>query len=288
MASNRRGLGRGLSALIPSPPPEEKLRLEEIPLGSILANPNQPRKYFDAQALEGLTVSIKEFGLVQPVIVRPKEENYELIAGERRLKAAQQAGLKTIPAIIKPSSDSESLEMSLIENLQREDLNALEEAAAYQQLIEQFSLTHEELAKRVGKSRPLISQTVGLLRLPVEIQRLIIEGNLSAGHARTLLGLRDAHRQIKLAERIIAENLSVRQVENIVRFLTMERSSRRLSQPKALRRMADALSQRFGCRVRIKMAGEAGRIEIEFKSIEDLERIYHLATEKAAHASSED
>lgn len=282
MTSQKRGLGRGLSALIPTTQPEEKLRLEDLPLESIAPNPNQPRKHFDPATLEELVASVKEFGLVQPVIVRPRDEGYEMVAGERRWRAAQEAGLKTIPAIVKSSSDVDSLEIALIENLQREDLNALEEAAAYQQLIEQFNITHTELASRLGKGRATISNTLRLLHLPIVIQKEIIEGNLSSGHARALLAIPDMDRQRRLAERIISDGISVRQTENIIRFMLSERqgSRRRPRQSKTFRSLAKILAEYLSSPVTVKTAGEGGKIEIEFSSLDDLEKIFKLITEK--------
>ncbi|MDI6822345.1 MAG: ParB/RepB/Spo0J family partition protein [Actinomycetota bacterium] len=278
----KRGLGRGLSALISTLGQEEEgVWAEEIPVENISPNPNQPRKQFDPQAFEELVASIKEFGLVQPVVVRPKSDGFELVAGERRWKAAKEAGLTTIPAVIKESTDTESLEISLIENLQREDLNAIEEAMAYRQLIEQYNITQGELANRVGRSRVAITNTLRLLQLPDEIKQLITDGDISSGHARALLSLEDPEQQKKLAKRVVAEGLSVRQTENMVRLWQMSGAKhRRVLQPKAFKTIAKNLSETLSARVRVKMAQKKGKIEIEFKSIDELERIYKLIMQR--------
>jgi ParB family chromosome partitioning protein len=282
-SSHKRGLGKGLSALIPDLQQTGKVRLEEIPLDSIMANPNQPRKHFDAHAFEELVSSVKEHGLVQPIVVRPNRGDFELVAGERRWRAAQQAGLKTIPAIVKTSSDAESLEIALIENVQREDLNALEEATAYRQLIDQFNLTHEELANRLGKSRVAVTNTIRLLQLSPKVQQHVVEGSISSGHARALLGLPDESRREKLAERVMAEGLSVRQVENIVRLWSSSPNvtTKHVPQPAAFKSLSEKLEERLSTKVKIKMVGKKGKIEVEFESLDDLQRIFKQLTDSA-------
>ena len=222
MVSRRSGLGRGIGALIPSEFLGESTSagdiLRELAISHIEPNRHQPRDHWDESALSSLADSIRELGVLQPILVRSiAESRYELVAGERRWRAARQAGLATIPAIVRQATDDESLEQALVENLHREDLNALEEAAAYQQLIEEFHLTQDEVAKRVGKSRPAIANTLRLLHLPIAVQRLVIERRLSAGHARALLGSSDKSFQEALANRAIVDELTVRQVEEAVR-----------------------------------------------------------------------
>lgn len=279
----KRGLGKGLSSLIPTIPTTEEIKVEQVPLTDIMPNPNQPRKNFDPEPFGELVASIKEYGLVQPIVVRPRGAGYELVAGERRWRAAKEAGLATIPSVIKRSTDAESLEIALIENLQREDLNAIEEATAYNQLIEGFDITQAELSTRVGKSRAAITNTLRLLQLPESIKRLITEGNISSGHARALLALEDEEHQKKLAERIMEEGLSVRQAENIVRLWQLSRlprtSQQRHLEPKRFKQVARKIAKTLSARVRIKMYQKKGKIEIDFKSVEDLERIFKLLTE---------
>lgn len=278
----KRGLGKGLGALIPSPGPSEAPQVEEILVDDIHPSPDQPRKHFGQQAFEDLVVSVKEFGLIQPVVVRPKGTGFELVVGERRWRAAKEAGLKAIPAVIRGTTDTESLEMALIENIQRENLNALEEAAAFRKLIEQFDMTQAGLASRVGKSRAVIANTLRLLQLPGDVKQLIEDGDLSSGHARALLSLDDEERQKKLAQRIITEGLSVRQTENIVRLMSLPgpRTHRPL-QPKAFKAIAKKLGERLSAKVRVSMTSKKGKIEIDFKSLDDLERIYELLVEGA-------
>lgn len=301
--ARRSGLGRGLSSLIPTAETgEQGSALREVPIASIRPNTYQPRSIFDEEALGSLTASIAEVGVLQPVLVRQLDDatdghDYELIAGERRLRAAKRAGLQTIPALVRTADDVAALEQALVENLHREDLNALEEAAAYQQLIEDFSLTHEQVATRVGKSRAAISNTLRLFQLPPSIQRLVGESQLSAGHARALLGTPDRAYQEALARRAVAEGLSVREVEEAVR----ERSAlsptaaaedgalpagaggasggtsgspgRRLRPPGILE-LEELLSDHLDTRVKVDMGARKGRIVVEFSDLEDLERIY--------------
>ncbi|HSH61194.1 MAG TPA: ParB/RepB/Spo0J family partition protein [Acidimicrobiales bacterium] len=290
--ARRSGLGKGLGALIPTEVMADRgSALVEVPITSIRANAFQPRKHFDEESLVALTSSIRELGVLQPVLVRPAEQGtYELIAGERRWRAAKRAGLQTVPALVRQVSDDNSLEQALVENLQREDLNPLEEAAAYQQLIEDFELTHEELAARVGKSRAAITNTLRLFQLTPAIQRLVGEAQLSEGHARALLGTPDRAFQEALARRVVTEGLSVRAVEEAVRArsqlaagppsseATANQPGRRL-RPPGLLELEELLSQHLDTTVKVDVGAKKGRVIIEFASLEDLERLYRAMTD---------
>lgn len=277
----RSGLGKGLGALIPSEVSAGASdSLHEIPVASIDPNPYQPRAFFDEESLVALTASIREVGVLQPVLVRASGDRYELIAGERRWRAAKRAGLQTVPAVVRSVEDASSLEHALVENLHREDLNPLEEAAAFQQLIEDFGMTHDDLARRVGKSRSAVSNTLRLFQLPPSIQKLVAEAQLSAGHARALLATPDRAYQEALARRAVVEDLSVREVEEAVRTRSSgsrnaEPSSegRRL-QPPGLLELEELLCDRLDTRVKVSMGAKRGRVVIEFATLEDLERIY--------------
>ena len=312
MAQQKRGLGRGLGALIPSAPlmpgsqpggaagtntaaaadtpgadragrdePDFAGALyEEIPVGSVTPNPRQPRQTLDEDALAELALSIREVGLLQPIVVRKlMPGRYELIMGERRWRACQQAGLEHIPAIIRGVADDALLRDALIENLHREQLNPLDEAAAYRQLLDDFGATHEELAGRIGRSRPHITNTLRLLQLPSGVQRRVAAGVLSAGHARALLALDGTEARERLAQRIVAEGLSVRAVEEIaaVGDPALSREPRRPRDrppaPPALRELADRLSDTLDTRVKVEMGRRKGKLVVEFASLEDLERI---------------
>lgn len=251
----------------------------ELPVDSIRPNPKQPRTVFDEDALEELVGSIREIGVLQPIVVRPVGDGYELIMGERRWRATQAAGLATVPAIVRQTEDGDLLRDALLENLHRSQLNPLEEAAAYQQLLDDFGCTHDELAQRIHRSRPQISNTLRLLRLPPLVQRRVAAGVLSAGHARALLGLSDAAAIERLAQRIVAEGLSVRAVEEIV-ALGAEDGGRR--QPRrtragvrneALDDLASRLSDRFETRVKVDLGKQRGKLTVEFASVQDLNRI---------------
>jgi ParB family chromosome partitioning protein len=252
---------------------------DEIPVGAIEPNPRQPRQAFDEEALEELAESIRVVGLLQPIVVRKTGvDRYELVMGERRWRACQLAELDAIPAIVRETPDNDLLRDALIENLHREQLNPLEEAAAYQQLLDDFSATHEELARRVGRSRPHISNTIRLLNLPPGVQQRVAAGVLSAGHARALLSLTDARAQEQLAHRIVAEGLSVRAVEEIVSLgaepaKPARRSASRMSASPELKDLADRLSDAFETRVKVEVGQKKGKIVVEFASMEDLERI---------------
>jgi len=261
-------------------------------VSQIEPNPNQPRGHFDEEALVSLTASITELGVLQPVLVRPVgQDRYELIAGERRWRAAKRAGLQAIPCVIRRIDDTASLEQAVVENLHRQDLNPLEEAAAYQQLIEDFKLSHDDVSRRVGKSRSAVSNTLRLFQLPPGIQRLVAETQLSAGHARALLGTPDRSFQEALARRAVAEQLSVRDVEEAVRARSGEAtpdegpqtgapagksasSAGRRLRPPGLLELEELLSERLDTRVKVSMGAKKGRVTIDFASLEDLERIY--------------
>ena len=291
--ARRSGLGKGLGALIPSEVTGDRSSaLLEVPLSSISPSSFQPRKHFDEEHLASLTASVRELGVLQPVLVRPRPDGtYELIAGERRWRAAKRAGLQTIPALVRSVGDEASLEQALVENIHRQNLNPLEEAAAYQQLIEDFHLTHEELATRVGKSRAAITNTLRLFQLPPTIQRLVAEGQLAEGHARALLGTPDRAFQEALARRAVAEGLSVRAVEDAVRARNQlseatgatgaARAARRL-RPPGLLELEDLLSRHLDTRVKVDMGAKKGRVTVEFASLEDLERIYRAMTEPSS------
>ncbi|HHC07365.1 MAG TPA: ParB/RepB/Spo0J family partition protein [Actinobacteria bacterium] len=273
------GLGRGLDALIPSERPG--LGFAELPLAAIRPNPRQPRRTFDAEALEELASSIRTVGVLQPIVVRDRGDgSYELVAGERRLRAAELAGLERIPAVIRgEDGDEGSLVEALVENLQREDLTPLEEAAAYRQLMEDFGLTHEEVAARVGKSRSAVTNTLRLLGLPGPIQALVETGELGAGHARALLGLEDQAYAVHLAERIVAEGWSVRQVEAAVRLRKGIRAraggaGTTKPRPAAVIELESRLAEHLGTKVAIDMGRRGGKLVIRFSSLDDLERIY--------------
>jgi ParB family transcriptional regulator, chromosome partitioning protein len=291
--SRRSGLGRGLGALIPSTDdrptvladgeplePVAGAHYAELPVDRIDPNPRQPRSVFDEETMAELVQSIREVGLLQPVVVRPGHGGrYQLVMGERRWRAASVAGLTSIPAIVRETADDVLLRDALLENLHRAQLNPLEEAAAYDQLLQDFGCTHDELAQRIGRSRPQISNTLRLLRLPPGVQRRVAAGVLSAGHARALLGLDDPEGQERLAHRIVAEGLSVRAVEEIVavgdgttapRTQTV-RSRRPL--PPGLGELSARLSERFDTRVRVDLGRTKGRVTIEFASVDDLDRI---------------
>ncbi len=338
-AQRKGGLGRGLAALIPTGPvgtasdsapllrhdgsPDGRLDAatggvagavyQELPIEAIVPNPRQPRQAFDEETLAELAHSIREFGLLQPIVVRPLPAEpvigqplaepvigqppaepvigepgtgrYELIMGERRWRAARQAGLDRIPAIVRVTADDAMLRDALLENIHRVQLNPLEEAAAYQQLLEDFGVTHEQLASRIGRSRPVITNTIRLLKLPIAVQRRVAAGVLSAGHARALLSLAEPSAQEALAARIVAEGLSVRATEEAV---TLSRTEPGQTRPKAaaprpmqapgLQHLAENLSDAFDTRVKVELGRRKGRIVVEFGSVDDLERIIALMT----------
>jgi ParB family chromosome partitioning protein len=272
--------GAGGSRLAPVP----GARFAEIPVDMIVPNPKQPRQIFDDGALDELKISIETVGFLQPIVVRQTGvDKYELVMGERRWRAAQALGLDAIPAIVRETRDDAMLRDALLENIHRANLNPLEEAAAYQQLLEEFGATHDELARRIGRSRPQISNTIRLLNLPAAVQRRVAAGVLSAGHARALLALEDAAEQDALATRIVAEGLSVRATEELVQTANAgdrvrSTPSRRQATPvpQGMVDLAERLSDRFDTRVKVEVGRSKGKIVIEFGSVEDLERIVGL------------
>ena len=282
MNARKGGLGRNLDSLIPTTiklPGSETVIADrdEVLLSAIKPNPKQPRTVFDEDGLKELAASIKEVGLLQPPVVRKSgADTYELIMGERRVRAAKLAGLTSIPVIIRQTPDNELLREAILENIHRSQLNALEEAAAYNQLLTDFGYTHEELATKLGKSRPLISNTIRLLNLPPSVQRRVAAGTISAGHARALLGLADQHEIEKLANRIVAEGLSVRATEEIIslggKSKTTTTKNKRTTSPE-IKELGVRLSDALDTRVNIEMTQKRGKIVIEFGSLEDLHRI---------------
>ena len=300
------GLGKGLGSLIPADATSVEVgdqpRLEELPIGSIVPNPHQPRVHFDEESLSELAASVREIGVLQPVLVRPGEQEgtFELVAGERRWRAARRAGLAVIPAIVRTTDDLGSVERALVENLHRQDLTALEEASAYQQLVEDFSLTHEQVASRVGKSRSAVTNTLRLLSLPPAIQALLADGRLSAGHAKALLGSPDRAFQEQLARRAATESWSVRMLEEAVRDrggssepvadepdsavkvgdgAGLTRATR--LRPPGLLELEELLAEYLSTRVSVTMGSGKGKVVVEFADLEDLERIYHHMTTKS-------
>ncbi|HEV7650635.1 MAG TPA: ParB/RepB/Spo0J family partition protein [Actinophytocola sp.] len=324
MSERKGGLGRGLAALIPQGPAGETegaVRLprpparpapgkpaappepsgavagavyREIPTEAIQANPKQPRQVFDEDALSELEHSIREFGLMQPIVVRELGgDSYELVMGERRLRAAQRADMVKIPAIVRQTADDAMLRDALLENIHRVQLNPLEEAAAYQQLLDEFEVTHDELASRIGRSRPAITNTIRLLKLPLPVQRRVAAGVLSSGHARALLGLDDAGMQEDLAARIVAEGLSVRATEEAVTLLKNaappkpKQAPRKPMQAPGLQDVAERLSNTFDTRVKVELGRRKGKIVVEFGSVDDLERIVAMMSKNGTNQTRE-
>lgn len=281
--ARRSGLGKGLDSLIPTGG-EGEGSLRDIPLSQITANRYQPRVTFEEESLASLTASVRELGVLQPILVRPSEDGeFELIAGERRFRAAKRAGLTTVPALVRSVEDLASLEQALVENLHRQDLNPLEEAAAYQQLMEDFGFTQEQVAKRVGRSRSAVANLLRLFQLPPEVQRLVGEGELSAGHARTLLGTDDEAYQLTLARRIVDEQLSVRAVEEAVRLRNEGPPSRPdqsgpspSEKPAAYLEIEELLAERLATRVKVDGTGGRGRLTVQFADVDDLDRITRI------------
>ena len=310
--ARRSGLGKGLSALIPNEVVGDRSSsLREVPIGSIKPNPRQPRVNFDEDTMSSLAASIKELGVLQPVLVRQigsaAADDFELIAGERRWRAARRAGLQSIPVLVLTSDETQSLEQALVENLHRQDLNVLEEAAAYQQLIEEFGYTHDQVAKRVGKSRTAVTNILRLLQLPSGVQRLLSEGQISPGHARALLGTPDRGLSGDAGQAVVAEGLTVRAIEDMVRehngggeadaearwdrgtgtgaHPTASRppgpaAPRRLPPPGILE-LEELLSSHLNTRVKVDLTSKRGKVVVEFATLEDLERIYKLMVGRA-------
>ncbi len=284
-----RALGKGLGALIPQMEEEEIKNTQEVPVAEIEANPFQPRRTFEPESLKELSESIKIHGVIQPLLVRKVNNGYQLIAGERRLRASKLAGLITVPVVVKELDDKAVMEIALVENLQREDLSPIEEAEAYKRLIEEFNLTQEEVARTVGKSRSAITNTLRLLNLPQEVQQLVTGGEISMGHARALLSLDSAETQKEICKKLIKEKLSVRETEELIRLVnanvsreTLEETKEETAQSKLrnidpnLLAIEDDIKRLFGTKVKIKGSGERGKIEIEFYSQEELERITEI------------
>lgn len=284
--ARRSGLGRGLGALIPIEPETTESAFQDIDIVHIVPNRYQPRDRFDEESLAALAESISEVGVIQPIIVRKITEGYEIIAGERRWRAAQRAGLRSIPTLVRSADDKGSLEAAVVENVHRQDLNALEEAAAYRQLMDDFGLTQEEVASRVGRSRPAVANTVRLLNLAPPVQRLVVEGHLSAGHGRALLALENEESRQALAEEIVRDDLTVRETERRVAesqragpeaVVTPSGNNGASSEVQAgVLELEDLLSTRLDTRVSVKLGKRRGRITIQFSGLSDLERIYHL------------
>jgi ParB family chromosome partitioning protein len=283
----RRGLGRGLSALISAGDSVGGLRFEEVPVSAIRPNTNQPRRQFLETSIQELAASIREVGILQPLVIRSTESGFELIAGERRLRAAKEAGLDRVPVLIRQAGEGESMEMALVENLQREDLNPLETAAAYQALMDSFGLTKEQLASRVGKSRAAVTNTLRLMRLPESIRALVLTEKLSEGHARALLGLETEERMLHLAEKVRAERLSVRKTEELVREGLAEpqgspevkgtpREERKESD--RYREIARKIQDALTLPTRVRPSRKGGRVEIRFRGEEELEALVNLLT----------
>lgn len=279
MTIRRGGLGRGLEALIPGDT-KKMSDLVQVPVEKIRANPEQPRRRFDQATLEEMAASIEEVGVLQPVVVRPGDDGFVLVAGERRWRAARMAGLATIPAVVRGEPEDPSLVEALVENVQREDLTPLEEAHAYRQLLEEYGMTQEEVASRVGKSRPSVANTLRLLQLPSEIQSLVDSGKLTAGHARPLIGLEDGAGAVRLAEQAVKEGWSVRQVEEAVRRGRQGRTGGRSRvhevRPVEIIELEKRLADKLDTKVKIDYQRQKGKVVIRFGSVEDLERIYRI------------
>lgn len=273
-----KGLGKGIGALFPGESKHDEDVVEQINVSQISANPFQPRKVFDETAIQELAESIQEHGVLQPIIVRKKGQKYELVVGERRYRAAQLAGLTSVPAIVKNFTEQQMMELAILENLQREDLTPIEEAEAYQSLIEKLGFTQEDLAKRLGKSRPHIANHIRLLNLPETVRELVNEGKLSMGHGRTLLGLKKKQQIIELAETVLKQELNVRQLEALVQKLNEDVSHETVKPNRNIfvEAKESQLREYFGTNVQIKKTKNKGKIEIEFYSEEDLERILEI------------
>lgn len=288
---SRRGLGRGLSALIPSASQESQTNgdLHELAIDLISPNPDQPRTDISEEGIAELADSIRKVGLLQPIIVRPLGEGYQIIAGERRWRASRQAGLERVPVSVLSTSETESLEIALIENLQREDLNAIEEARGYRRLLTEYHMTQAELADKVSKSRSAVTNALRLLDLPEEVQELVYDGKLSAGHARAVLSVPDESARLKLAQKVVEEGLSVRDAESLARLYAAGQTERtpRPVAPKSFKVAARKLRRMLATNVRVKVAKDKGKIEIEFQNEEDLERIFGLLTRSSVAEQTE-
>lgn len=277
----KRGLGRGLGALIPSAGQSAPEEIVELPVAAIAPNPNQPRTSIDDERIGELTDSVRKVGVLQPIIVRPHGEEYQIVAGERRWRAARAAGLERVPVRVMSASEGESLEMALIENLQRQDLNPMEEARGYRRLLTEHQMTQAELAEKVSKSRPAVANTLRLLDLPEEVQDLLAEDKITAGHARAVLSIPDEERRLRLAAKIVESGLSVREAENLAHLFAAggaERPARPIT-PKSYKLVARKLRRLLSTNVRVRQTSEKGKIEIDFHGEEELERVYRVLTE---------
>jgi ParB family transcriptional regulator, chromosome partitioning protein len=292
MSLQKTGLGKGLSALIPVAPPQSVQNTSsddaqtQVAIDKISPSPFQPRRAFDEIKLQELAVSIRNQGIIQPLVVRPKGERFELIAGERRWRAAMKAGLSTVPVVMRQASDRDALQLALIENLQREDLNPIEEATGYRRLQDEFTWSQEEVAEKVGKSRPAVTNALRLLSLPSEVQQEVASGNLPAGQARALLGLQSEAVIITAYREVVARALSTRETEKLVRNLKLGRRRRRESPAvdPDLRSLVEELQRALGTKIRVlpKARSNKGKIEIEYYSLPDLERIIGTITTRSS------
>jgi ParB family transcriptional regulator, chromosome partitioning protein len=281
-----KGLGKGLNAFFTNMEVEKGEFVQDIKINDLRPNPYQPRKNFQQEAINELKKSILEHGILQPIIVRKSIKGYEIVVGERRFRAAKEAKLETVPAVVRDLSEQQMMELAVLENLQREDLNPIEEGLAYQTLMEKLTLTQEEVAKRLGKSRPHIANHIRLLSLPPKIQELITNGKISMGHGRALLGLRKKTKIPLIVEKILKENLNVRQLERLIQQLNenVSRETKKTEKKKDvfLQEREHSLRERFGTTVNIKQKKNKGKIEIEFFSNEDLERILELLDKESS------
>ncbi|TZE80754.1 ParB/RepB/Spo0J family partition protein [Calorimonas adulescens] len=274
----RKGLGKGLQALIPE---TDTTPANEISIDEIIPNENQPRKDFDEEALASLTESVRQYGVLQPILVTPTDGGYRIVAGERRYRAAKAAGLEKIPAVVRTITEEEVMELALIENLQREDLNPIEEARAYRTLMEEYSLTQEEIAKIIGKSRPAIANSLRLLNLEPRVREFVEAGRLSAGHAKALLGVENPAKQYEVALKVMNEDLSVRETEKIVSKLVEQnraksKKTREVKKDPIIKNIEDRLEKALGTKVQINTGKKGGKIYIEYYSNEELERIIEV------------
>lgn len=273
--TKRPALGRGLTSLMNQIAPEDASQ-RELPVGSLLPNRHQPRSHFDEAALEDLAASLKNHGMVQPIVARKVGDKFEIIAGERRWRAARKAGLAMVPVVLKEVPEDRLLEFALVENIQRQELNAIEEAKAYWQLGEHLRLTQEQVADRVGKSRPQVANTLRLLRLPLALQEMVATGKVSTGHAKVLLGVEDGRAQEQLAQEVVEKQLSVRALEARLKHLAKARRGVRRKHPEALflKAAAEELTHVWGTRVEIKAKGKAGALVLHYGSESELDRLF--------------
>ncbi|AWE09177.1 chromosome partitioning protein ParB [Lysinibacillus sp. 2017] len=273
-----KGLGKGIDALFREEAVHKEDQVQQIAVAKIIANPFQPRKIFDETAIEELSASIKEHGIIQPIVVRKKDKKYEIVAGERRYRAAKQAGLTEVPVIVKDFDEQQMMEVAILENLQREDLTPIEEAEAYSNLINKLNFTQDDLAKRLGKSRPHIANLIRLLQLPEDVRELVNNGELSMGHGRALLGLKNKRRIPEVANKVMRDHLNVRQLEKYIQDVNEEvsRETKKTKKDIHVQATESQLREYFGTQVQIKKAKNKGKIEIEFYSEDDLYRILEI------------